>query len=92
MLFRSLGDLITALTFHAGEVRRNPYHLSLPAWMADNVRRGAELVCGQGGSAPDFTYATLYRLRRWANGKLERAREGGKNLSAKESPADLFGI
>jgi N-acetylglucosamine malate deacetylase 1 len=26
-----LGDLITALTFHVGEVQRNPYHLTLPA-------------------------------------------------------------
>ena len=38
-----LGDLITALTFHVGEVKRNPYHLSLPAWMVDNVRRGGKL-------------------------------------------------
>ena len=85
-----LGDLITATTFHVGEVRRNPYHLSLPAWMVDNVRRGGELVGGQGGVAPDFTFATLYRLRRWANGKLEKVCESGINLSAKESAASLF--
>ena len=51
-----LADLITATTFHVGEVQRNPYHLSLPAWMMDNVRRGAELVGGQGGAAPDFHF------------------------------------
>lgn len=63
-----LADLITALTFHKGEVARNPYHLALPAWMQDNVRRGGELVGGQGEAAPDFTFATLYRVSRWHNG------------------------
>ncbi len=89
---QDLGDLITALTFHVGEVKRNPYHLSLPAWMVDNVRRGSELVGGQGGTAPDFTFATLYRLQRWTHGKVERVCEGGRSLGAKESPASLFGI
>ena len=58
-----LADMIAATTFHAGELKRNPYHLLLPAWMMDNVRRGSELVGGQGGAAPDFTFAALYRLR-----------------------------
>src|SRR5271154_1763932 len=62
-----VADLIAALSFHAGEVRRNPYHLRLSSWMQDNVRRGAELVGGQGGAAPDFTFATLYRVRQWKN-------------------------
>ena len=87
---QDLGDLITALTFHVGEVRRNPYHLSLPAWMADNVRRGGELVGGQGGAAPDFKFATLYRQRRWANGKFERIHEDGKQLGAKDDVTKLF--
>ena len=85
-----LGDLITALTFHVGEVRRNPYHLTLPAWMIDNVRRGGELVGRQGGAAPDFTFATLYRLRRWAGGKFEDVIAGGKMLPASADPAVLF--
>lgn len=42
-----VADMIAALTFHVGEVNRNPYHLSLPAWMMDNVRRGGELVEGR---------------------------------------------
>src|SRR3989441_876382 len=83
-------DLIAALTFHIGEVRRNPYHLSLPAWMIDNVRRGAELVGGQGGAAPDFTFATLYRLRRWRDGRLENIYEGGRYLSCADKPEGLF--
>ena len=86
-----LADLITALTFHVGEVRRNPYHLTLPAWMVDNVRRGGELVGGQGGAAPDFTFATLYRLRRWNGRELEKAYDGGKNLACGTNPAGLFG-
>lgn len=85
-----LGDLITALTFHVGEVKRNPYHLSLPAWMVDNVRRGGELVGGQGGAAPDFVFATLYRLQRWRQGRLEKIFDGGRQLSRNASPAELF--
>jgi LmbE family N-acetylglucosaminyl deacetylase len=87
---QDLGDLITALTFHVGEVQRNPYHLSLPAWMVDNVRRGGELVGGQGGAAPDFVFATLYRLQRWRQGRLEKIYDGGRQLSAEANPAELF--
>jgi N-acetylglucosamine malate deacetylase 1 len=85
-----LADLIIALTFHVGEVKRNPYHLSLPAWMIDNVRRGGELVGGQGGTAPDFTFATLYRLRQWRGGKLEFVLSGGKAVSQSENVSTLF--
>ncbi|MCL4789026.1 MAG: PIG-L family deacetylase [Verrucomicrobia bacterium] len=85
-----LADLITATTFHVGEVNRNPYHLLLPAWMMDNVRRGAELVGGQGGAAPDFTFAALYRLRKWSQGRLNNVLTGGKFLSKSENPASLF--
>jgi N-acetylglucosamine malate deacetylase 1 len=85
-----LGDLITALTFHEVEVKRNPYHLSLPAWMQDNVRRGGELVGGQGGAAPDYVFSTLYRLRRWREGKLEKVYDGGRMLSCNQNPAELF--
>ena len=83
--------MVTGITFHAGEVRRNPYHLLLPAWMQDNVRRGCELVGGQGGAAPDFVFATLYRLRQWTQGKLQPVFTGGKNLSCRDNPASLFG-
>jgi LmbE family N-acetylglucosaminyl deacetylase len=72
-----VGALMAATSFHVGEVQRNPYHLLLPAWMQDNVRRGGEVVGGQGGAAPDFTFATLYRLGRWDGAawqKLEPAR------------------
>ncbi len=83
-----VADLLAALSFHVGEVQRNPYHLRLPAWLQDNVRRGAELVGGQGGAAPDFKFATLYRLRQWKNGNLEEIYHGGKQISAKISATD----
>lgn len=85
-----VADLIAACSFHVGEVRRNPYHLSQTAWMQDNVRRGGELVGGQGGAAPDYLFATLYRLRRWQSGQLLKCQEGGRNLGAKDLPTALL--
>jgi len=85
-----LSALITATTFHVGEVSRNPYHLLLPAWMLDNVRRGAELVGGQGGAAPDFTFAALYRARKWSHGSAVKFFEGGKQISRVQNMGALF--
>jgi hypothetical protein len=65
-------DLIAALSFHEGEIERNPYHVLLPCWLADGARRGAELVCGQGSSAAAGRFASLYRLSRWNGTALER--------------------
>ena len=87
---QDLADLIAATTFHVGEVQRNPYHLLLPAWMMDNVRRGAELVGGQGGAAPDFKFAALYRLRKWSRGGLGKVYEGGRQLPAAANAGTLF--
>ena len=85
-----VADMVAALTFHAGEVRRNPYHLRLPAWLQDNVRRGAERVGGQGAAAPDFTFATLYRLRRWKSGGVKNIFAGGKKIGTQDSPLVIF--
>jgi LmbE family N-acetylglucosaminyl deacetylase len=85
-----LGDMIAATTFHVGEVGRNPYHLSLPAWMMDNVRRGSEVVGGQGGATPDFAFAVLNRVRKWAGGQPARFFDGGKFVPASRNVADLF--
>jgi len=85
-----LADMVAATTFHVGEVRRNPFHVLLPAWMMDNVRRGAELVGSQGGAAPDFTFAALYRLRKWKGGRLTRMFEGGMQFSRSSNVGDLF--
>lgn len=76
-----VADMVAAISFHVGEVHRNPYHLTLPSWMQDNVRRGGEIVGGQGGTAPDFTFATLYRVRRWADGAFQKALDAGVNIS-----------
>ncbi len=88
----NVADLLAALSFHVGEVQRNPYHLLLPAWLMDNVRRGAELVGGQGGAAPDFMFATLYRARQWRNGRVEELFPGGKQISTMDSPAEALGL
>jgi LmbE family N-acetylglucosaminyl deacetylase len=85
-----VADLVAAISFHVGEVKRNPYHLRLPAWMQDNVRLGGELVGGQGGAAPDFEFATLYRLSRWANGHLEKGLEKGRSIGRADKLGELF--
>jgi LmbE family N-acetylglucosaminyl deacetylase len=82
--------IVAALACHVGEVRRNPYHARLPAWMMDNVRRGAEIVGGQGGAAPDFTFGTIYRLRKWSRGRLAEVRHGGRLLPRAKNAARLF--
>ncbi|MEA2067629.1 MAG: PIG-L family deacetylase [Verrucomicrobiota bacterium] len=77
---RTVADLVAATSLHVEEVARNPYHLSMPAWMQDNVRRGGELVGGQGAAVPDFSFATLYRLRKWQGGDFINIMDGGKNI------------
>lgn len=88
---RDLADLLEALSFHVGEVIRNPYHLTLPAWMLDNVRRGGEIVGFQGGAAPDFPFATLYRITTWNGRALEPVLKQNKVLTVKESAGELLG-
>jgi LmbE family N-acetylglucosaminyl deacetylase len=86
-----LGDMMAATTFHVGEVKRNPYHLLLPAWMMDNVRRGSEVAGGQGGAAPDFAFAVLYRLRKWSGGQAKKLFDGGKQVPCSMNIGQLFG-
>ena len=86
---QDVADLLAALSFHIEEVRRNPYHLLMPAWLMDNVRRGAELVGGQGGAAPDFRFATLYRASQWSNGRVEPLYPGGKQITTRDIPWPL---
>ena len=87
---RDVIDLITALSFHVGEVKRNPYHVRMPAWLMDNVRRGSELVGGQGGAAPDFLFGTLYRLRRWEDGTFQPVLKKGRFVSQSDDLRALF--
>lgn len=75
MVQTSIADtarLVQALACHVGEVARNPYHLRLPAWLADNVRRGGELIAGAGSEPPRYAFATLYGLSRWAEGSWQQ--------------------
>ncbi len=83
-------DLVTATSFHVGEVKRNPYHLLIPSWMQDNVRRGSELVGGQGQAAPDFMFGQLYRLSKWSDGKVISVQTGGRYLPASVKAGMLF--
>ncbi|MDN3920522.1 PIG-L deacetylase family protein [Roseateles violae] len=73
--------LVQALSRHLGEVERNPYHLRLPAFLADSVRRGGELIAGAGTAAPDYAFATLYRLSAMRDGAL------AADLAARLCPA-----
>ena len=88
---RDVADMIAALSFHVGEVKRNPYHVRLPAWMQDNVRRGSEVVGGQGGTPPSFEFATLYRLCRWDGQTLQPAFRGGRVVGAADDLSALLG-
>ena len=40
--------------------------------MADNVRRGGELIAGAGSEPPRYAFATLYGLSRWADGAWQQ--------------------
>jgi N-acetylglucosamine malate deacetylase 1 len=85
-LAEDVARLVGALLLHRGEVARNPYHLRLPAWMMDNVRRGAEVVLGQGGEAPAFEFATLYRVSGGTAGAVSASQSVAGFL---ETPATL---
>ena len=85
-----VSKLLTATAYHVEEVDRNPYHLRLPAWMQDNVRRGAELVGGQGETAPSFNFSTLYRAQIWKQKKLQALFEGGKAVSCGKENLNLI--
>jgi LmbE family N-acetylglucosaminyl deacetylase len=72
--------LVMATAEHGGEVSRNPYHLRHPSRMIENVRLGAETVGGQGGAAPDFPFAELYRVTFMKGKEQIPAKAGGQIL------------
>ena len=53
---------MTAIAEHGGEMSRNPYHLRHLCRLMDNVRRGSEVVGGQGAPAQQLTFAELYQV------------------------------
>ena len=71
---------------HRGEVLRNPFHLRLVSWMQDNVRRGSEVVGGQGKLSPEFDFATLYRVSKWEDGNAYKPWDEGKFLAKARDP------
>lgn len=81
-----LEKLCRGLACHKGELARNDYAARLPAWMMDNVRRGAEKIFGSDVPVPDIAYATLYRARRRKNKKWQRTLNHGQVI---ESSAEL---
>ncbi len=83
-------DLVGALSFHKGEIERNPYHALLPCWLADGARRGAELVGGQGAAATGSRFAALYRLSLWNGRNLERLAPPGRVAGPGEDVAALL--
>ncbi len=87
-----VADLVAATSFHVLEVKRNPYHVLIPAWMMDNVRRGAELVGGQGGAAPSFEFAQVFRLRKWTGSQVEDCLAKGRFSPANEDPSAIFAV
>ena len=56
-----LAKLMLALSYHKGEISRHPYHLTLPAWMMDNARRGSEVMHSHGAAKTKMLFSTLYR-------------------------------
>ncbi|HUI43369.1 MAG TPA: PIG-L family deacetylase [Terriglobia bacterium] len=79
---------LTAAAEHGGEMRRNPYQLLQPCRLMDNVRRGSEVVGGQGAAAQPFTLAELYRVSFQRGRNAVAPRPGGRMLPASE-PATL---
>jgi LmbE family N-acetylglucosaminyl deacetylase len=80
---------LEALSMHVGEISRNPYHLRLPGWMMDNVRRGAEIIQGTGSESPKFAFGTLYQLQLYKNQKFKDLKIK-PILSYKEDLAQIF--
>ena len=63
-----------ALACHSGEISRNPYHLTLPAWLMDQERRGSERVYGPGTRpAQSSIFSQLYRCTPVSNGLTSEA-------------------
>ena len=85
-----VGDMISALACHAGEVSRNPFHLTVPGWLIDNVRRGGELVGTSGGNVPNYTFAAIYNVMHWRDGALQTAWSSGKMIGSTSVCTDYF--
>jgi LmbE family N-acetylglucosaminyl deacetylase len=79
-----------ALAMHTGEISRSPYHLRLPAWMMDNVRRGGEIISNIGGEAPQMPFGVIYHLQLLKKGKLTNAKLPTPFLSSLADLGQIF--
>lgn len=70
------GQLV-AIAEHGGEMARNPYHVLHPCRLMDNVRRGSEVVGGQGAAARNFIFAEIYNVAFMNGRELIPAKPGG---------------
>ncbi len=75
---------LVAAAEHGGEMMRNPYHLLHPCRLMDNVRRGSEVVGGQGAAVQLFTFAELYRVSFRRRGETIKPKPGGRMLPPSE--------
>lgn len=87
----TIARLITALLCHRGEIARNPYHLSLPARLMDNVRRGREIM-RYSYRKPICTFAEIYRLSRLNRGRLQKITGGMATTIPPEYDITLHGL
>jgi LmbE family N-acetylglucosaminyl deacetylase len=81
---------MNALLKHVGEVSRNPYHLRLPAWMMDNVRRGSEVVGGKGSESTNMAFGVLYQLQLAKNGKFSTPKKFESFLTTEKDIGQMF--
>lgn len=79
-----------ALEKHVGEVSRNPYHLRLPAWMMDSVRRGSEVVGGKGVEATNMAFGVLYQLQLFKAGKFTAPKLQSAFLTSQSDIGQMF--
>jgi hypothetical protein len=85
-----VGSQMHALSMHAGEVERNPYHLRLPAWMMDNVRRGSEVIGGAGDKAAHICFGSIYKLELYKNGRFSTPKLSPNILTALADIGQIF--
>ncbi len=87
---RDEATLVMAVAEHGSEVCRNPYHLRHPVRMMDNVRRGSEVVKGEGTPVEEFMFAELYQVSLMRNG-VEKATSEWKVMPPNE-PLNVEGL
>lgn len=85
---RDLGVLLKALSFHKGELSRNPYHLLWPLYLILN-RQYSEILCGWGSKVASFRFSAMYWIGHWRDGQLVEY-DHPKQLAASDPFWPLF--